>query len=102
MTTILQATVHDLDRIVPLFDAYRQFYGRNSEPGLVRRFLEERFAHHESIILLACSESGSAEGFVQLYPIFSSVRLVRTYILNDLFVAPEARRSGVARRLLAE
>ena len=41
-----------------------------------------------------------AVGFVQLYPMFSSVRTARTWILNDLFVAPAARRGGVARALL--
>lgn len=39
-------------------------------------------------------------GFVQLYPMFSSVRTARTWILNDLFVDPGARRQGVARTLL--
>jgi ribosomal protein S18 acetylase RimI-like enzyme len=34
--------------------------------------------------------------------LFSSTRAARTYLLNDLFVAPEARRLGVARRLLDE
>ena len=40
-------------------------------------------------------------GFVQLYPSFSSVRLCRHWILNDLFVAEEARRTGVARSLIS-
>jgi GNAT superfamily N-acetyltransferase len=31
---------------------------------------------------------------------FSSVALARTFVLNDLFVAPAARRRGVARALL--
>jgi ribosomal protein S18 acetylase RimI-like enzyme len=39
-------------------------------------------------------------GFVQLYPSFSSVSMKPIWILNDLFVAPQARRAGVARSLL--
>jgi len=35
-----------------------------------------------------------------MYPLFSSVRTVRTCLLNDLFVAPSARRHGVAAALL--
>jgi len=98
-TSIRHATVHDLDVIVPLFDAYRGFYGRPSDPGRARAFLAERFAHHESIIFLAHDESG-AVGFTQLYPVFSSVSCTRKYLLNDLFVVPAARRGGTGRALL--
>lgn len=41
-------------------------------------------------------------GFAQLFPGFTSVGLARTYILNDLYVEPDARRKGVAARLLAQ
>ncbi|MFC5740639.1 GNAT family N-acetyltransferase [Dyella tabacisoli] len=95
-----QATIHDLDRVAPLFDAYRQFYGQTADLARARAYLAERFAHHESVILLASDEQGLGVGFIQLYPAFSSVRTVRTYVLNDLFVAPEARRQGVAEALM--
>lgn len=39
-------------------------------------------------------------GFTQLYPLFSSVRTVRTWLLNDLFVVSSARRQGVGAGLL--
>jgi ribosomal protein S18 acetylase RimI-like enzyme len=39
-------------------------------------------------------------GFVQLYPGFSSLSLGRAWVLNDLYVAPEARRHGAARLLM--
>ena len=97
--SIRQATVHDLDVIVPLFDAYRAFYGKQSDPARARAFLAERFAHHESIIFLAYDQS-VAIGFTQLYPVFSSVSCTRKYLLNDLFVVPTARRVGAGRALL--
>jgi ribosomal protein S18 acetylase RimI-like enzyme len=37
---------------------------------------------------------------VQLYPVFSSLRMARALILNDLYVAEEHRRAGVARKLM--
>jgi len=40
-------------------------------------------------------------GLAQLYPSFSSIRLGREWILNDLFVKPEARGRGVGSDLLA-
>ena len=98
--TVRHATIHDLDTIVPLFDAYRRFYGRPSDPALARAFLTERFQHHESIILLAIDDGGVAVGFTQLYPVFSSVSCTRKYLLNDLFVVPAARRTGAGRRLI--
>ena len=94
------ASVQDLDVLVSLFDGYRQFYKQPSDPGRARTFLAERFAHHESVILLACDARGAGLGFVQLYPLFSSVRAVRIYLLNDLFVSAQARRQGVAKALM--
>lgn len=100
--TVRQATIHDLDLVAPLFDAYRQFYGKPADAALARDFLRERFGHHESVVFVAIDDDGDGVGFTQLYPLFSSVRAARTYLLNDLFVAPKARRSGVAAALIRE
>ncbi|HEX5306903.1 MAG TPA: GNAT family N-acetyltransferase [Dyella sp.] len=97
--SIRTADVHDLPVLAPLFDGYRQFYGQGADLPRAHAFLAERFAHHESLILLA-ERDGEAVGFTQLYPLFSSVRTARVYLLNDLFVAASARRGGVARALL--
>lgn len=99
--TVRQATIFDLELIVPLFDAYRQFYRRPGDPDLARRFLRERFQHQESIIFLAMGRDGAAVGFTQLYPSFSSASAARIFVLNDLFVSPEGRRQGVGAMLLA-
>ncbi|SPF40414.1 Uncharacterized N-acetyltransferase YhfO [Candidatus Sulfopaludibacter sp. SbA4] len=96
---IRQATAADVDLIVPLFDAYRQFYRQPSEPDRARRFLLERLDQNQSVILLAFEDS-RAIGFTQLYPSFSSGAMARIFILNDLFVAPEARRRGTGCALL--
>jgi ribosomal protein S18 acetylase RimI-like enzyme len=95
------ATTEDLDLLVPLFDAYRQFYRKMPDAALARQFLLERFERNESIIFLAGDSTGTALGFTQLYPSFSSASAGRIFIVNDLFVVPEARRTGVARALLA-
>lgn len=95
------ADTRDLDRLAPLFDAYRQFYRQPADLARARDFLAERLARQESLVLLA-ELDGEAIGFTQLYPLFSSVRTVRTWLLNDLFVAPSARRSGAGRALLQQ
>lgn len=96
---IRQATVKDIDLIAPLFDAYRHFYRQASEPTRSRFFLLDRLTNHDSEILLAFIDS-AAVGFTQLYPSFSSAAIARIFILNDLFVVPEARRSGAGSALL--
>jgi GNAT superfamily N-acetyltransferase len=101
MTTIRQATLADAATVAPLFDAYRQFYNKSADPELALRFISERLAKGESAVFLAFGDDGQAVGFVQLYPQFSSVSAARTYILNDLYIAPEARRGNVARQLMA-
>lgn len=100
MITIRQAVLSDLEALVPLFDGYRQFYGRSSDIAAAREFLLARFNHGESVIFMA-QEGMTPVGFAQLYPGFSSVSLARTFVLNDLFVREMARRRGVATRLMA-
>jgi hypothetical protein len=48
---VRQATIGDLELLVPLFDAYRQFYRKVSDMALARQFLLERFQHNQSVIL---------------------------------------------------
>jgi ribosomal protein S18 acetylase RimI-like enzyme len=97
---VKRAALEDLDAVAPLFDAYRQFYGQRSDLAAARAFLAERLGLEESVIFVAVAPEGDALGFTQLYPTFSSVSLKRLWVLNDLFVGPEARRRGVGRRLL--
>lgn len=96
---VRRATLADLDAVAPLFDAYRGFYGQPSDLPRARDFLRKRLRRGESVVLLALRDDAPV-GFTQLYPVFSSVRTARTWLLNDLFVAEGARRRGVARALL--
>lgn len=97
---INQVTIHELDELVTLFDNYRLFYQQPSDVEAAKIFLRERIEKNESVIFLAKDDSGNALGFTQLYPTFSSVRMVREWILNDLFVADNARKLGVADALM--
>ena len=93
------AGLQDLDAAVPLFDGYRQFYGQPSDQALARAFLQERIGRKESVVFLA-EVMGHCAGFMQLYPSFTSMGAARIWILNDLFVAPDHRRGGIATDLL--
>ena len=99
--TITKASTEMVQVVVPLFDAYRQFYEQASDPVGARNFLAERLDKGESVIFLAWEE-GQCVGFAQLYPSFSSSSMKRIWILNDLFVLPSARGHGVGRALLEQ
>ncbi|MEP6936180.1 MAG: GNAT family N-acetyltransferase [Nitrospirota bacterium] len=98
--TVRQSSIHDLEQLAPLFDSYRQFYGRASDLRAAREFLLARFTNNESTVFIA-HEGERAIGFTQLYPSFSSISLARTFILNDLYVYEQARRKGVASALMS-
>src|SRR5215471_332113 len=98
-TEVRRAIADDLNLLVPLFNAYREFYRQSSEPERARRFLLERLNRAESVIFMALEGAG-AVGFTQLYPSFSSGAMAPILILNDLFVVPECRRRGIGSMLL--
>ena len=97
--TVRRAVLADLDDLARLFDLYRQFQGKASDPASARAFLHARFDQGESIAFMAIA-GDTAVGFAQLYPSYSSVSLSRVFILNDLFVLEAARGQRVASQLL--
>jgi ribosomal protein S18 acetylase RimI-like enzyme len=98
---VVRSGPEDLESLVPLFEAYREWYGRLPDEATARGFLRERLVRGDSVIFLARdAASGEALGFTQLYPSFSSLRMNREWILNDLYVTREARGRGVGRRMM--
>ena len=98
---IVQATLEHLDLLTPLFIKYREFYGELPFPDSSRKFLETRLKRKESVIYMALADDEDRLlGYCQLYPSFSSLSLKRVWILNDIYVAEDARRQLVADRLL--
>lgn len=95
---VTQQTMGD---VVPLFNAYREFYGQSSDLQQAEQFIQERVMGAESIIFLAYLEEEPV-GFAQLFPVFSSVAMKRAFLLNDLFVAKQARKQGVAQALMEQ
>ena len=66
-TAIRIAGLQDLESVVPLFDLYRQFYGRMSDEALAHAFLQERLVRKESVIFLAEAEGAPSDlhSFIQ-------------------------------------
>lgn len=90
----------DLKELSVLFDAYRCFYHKPSDIHAAEIFLNERLQQNESVIFVA--EEKTLAGFAQLYPLFSSTRMKRLWLLNDLFVKPDYRGNGISKLLIGK
>ena len=99
MIDIRKPTLADLPELSGLFDLYRIYYKKETDLKAAERFLKERIEKNESVIFVATSD-GKLVGFTQLYPLFSSTRMKRLWLLNDLYVAQEFRGKGASRKLL--
>lgn len=99
MIEVHRADLGWLDRLVPLFEAYRAFYAMPPDAEGARAFLRQRLERDESVIFIATLD-GRPLGFTQLYPLFSSTRMARLFLLNDLFVDAAARGAGLGAALL--
>ena len=97
--TFRLAESSDLDQLADLFDQYRQFYECPPDLSAAKNWIAENFERGRSTIFTA-DDGYQLIGFTQLYPALCSVDLVDYFVLYDLFVAPSARRQGIARALI--
>lgn len=93
------AQFSDLEEVSVLFDLYRQFYEKSPDLNASRSFIRERMDRKESVIFVA-EKDGRLLGFTQLYPSFSSVMMKKQWVLNDLYVRMEDRKTGAGEMLM--
>lgn len=101
MKNTRKATIQDLSQLAKLFDQYRVFYRKVSDIPSAEDFLKERIENKDSEIFVA-EENGNLVGFVQLYPLFSSTRMKRYWLLNDLYVNKNHRGKGYSKELIED
>ncbi|GEN69746.1 MULTISPECIES: GNAT family N-acetyltransferase [Chryseobacterium] len=99
MKNIRKAVANDLPQLAALFDQYRIFYHKESDIPSAEKFLQERLENKDSEIFVA-EENSELTGFVQLYPLFSSTRMQRYWLLNDLYVNENHRGKGYSKALI--
>ena len=82
-----------------LFDQYRVFYKQASDIALAETYIKNRLENNESVIFAALV-GDKPVGFTQLYPLLSSVRATKNWLINDLFVDTDHRKQGIGEALL--
>lgn len=96
---IRRAGAADLEALLPLVRAYREFYGRPADSTREREFMRGHLERGTSIVFVAQIGEGLA-GFAQVFSSYNTVRLAPALILEDIFVEPRRRGSGIATALL--
>ncbi|HEU0214330.1 MAG TPA: GNAT family N-acetyltransferase [Jiangellaceae bacterium] len=94
----------DMAELLPLMRAYCDFYGvapgDDALLGLARALLAD--PDREGFQLIARDDEGRAVGFATVYWSWSTLAAARTAVMNDLFVHPDARGTGLAEALVEE
>jgi GNAT superfamily N-acetyltransferase len=93
----------DLPELLSLVRAYCDFYQVTPSDRELLELSRSLLAdpQREGLQLLARDHAGSAIGFATLYWTWQTLAAARVGVMNDLFVAPEARGMGVAEGLIA-
>lgn len=100
--TIKKATTQDLTSLSQLFDEYRVFYRKESNLEAAHNFLKARIENEESVVYISINDDEVMTGFVQLFPVFSSTRMQRLWLLNDLYVNEKYRGLGISKALIEQ
>jgi GNAT superfamily N-acetyltransferase len=99
---IAVVTETDLPDLLPLMRGYCDFYDVKPSDGdllaMSRALISD--STREGLQLLARDATGAAIGFATIFWSWSTLSASRLGVMNDLFVAPAARRKGTAGALI--
>ena len=92
----------ELDELLPLMRGYCDFYASNPSDEALLAMSRALIAdpEREGVQLLARDDAGKAVGFATIFWTWSTNSAARVGTMNDLFVASEARGTGVAEALI--
>ncbi|MFL6010386.1 MAG: GNAT family N-acetyltransferase [Gaiellaceae bacterium] len=101
MTSIARVTEHDLDELLALLRGYCDFYevapSDDALLALARALIAD--PQREGVQLIARAD-GVAVGFATIYWSWATTKAARIGVMNDLFVAADARGTGAAEALI--
>jgi GNAT superfamily N-acetyltransferase len=101
--SVRPATEADLPDLLPLVHAYAEFYESSPDAAGVERMCRALIADPdgEGVLLAGCDADGRVVGFAAMGWKWSSLRGAKIGYLEDLFVDPAARGTGLADELIA-
>ena len=101
---IRSAVEGDVPALTPLMRGYCEFYKANPPDAGLQEMARALIATSdgEGMLLVAEDDAGQVIGFAAVGWKWSSLRGARIAVLEDLFVAPEARGQGAADALIEE
>lgn len=101
MIGIARVAETDLGDLLPLMRAYCDFYEVSPSDDALLSLTRALIAdpEHEGVQLIA-RDGGSAVGFATIYWSWATTIAARIGVMNDLYVAPEARGTGLADALV--
>jgi GNAT superfamily N-acetyltransferase len=93
----------DLEAVLPLMRAYCDFYDVSPSDEALLAMSRALIADpaREGIQLVARDADGAAVGFATLFWTWQTLSAARAAVMNDLFVAEEARGTRIADALIA-
>jgi GNAT superfamily N-acetyltransferase len=93
----------DLRELLPLMRGYCDFYEADPPDDALLAMSRALIAdpEREGVQLVARDGGGTAVGFATVFWSWSTLGAVRIGVMNDLYVAPEARGEGAADALIA-
>jgi ribosomal protein S18 acetylase RimI-like enzyme len=104
MTAISTVGEADLAELLPLMRGYCDFYAVDPSDEALLAMSRALIADpaREGFQLIARDDSGSALGFATVFWTWATSSASRIGVMNDLYVAADARGSGAADELIAE
>ena len=92
----------DLGHLLPLMRGYCDFYGVAPDDAALLAMSRALIAdsEREGVQLIARTDEGAPVGFATVFWSWSTLRAARVGVMNDLYVAPGARGSGLADELI--
>jgi GNAT superfamily N-acetyltransferase len=103
MAAISQVGESDLEDLLPLLRGYCDFYAVDPSDAALLALARALIAdpEREGFQLISRDAAGAPIGFATVYWNWSTSSASRIGVMNDLFVAPDARGHGTADELIA-
>ncbi|PNZ39544.1 GNAT family N-acetyltransferase [Mammaliicoccus vitulinus] len=96
---ISRLQVNEVNKIIPIFNEYRVYFGEQSDIDAAERFLYENLSSDNAVIFIA-EDNDDVIGFIQLYTMLSSMKMSELLIINDLYLTAKARGQRIGEKLM--